>query len=130
MSSRATNSSSKISSFVIMIILITLALSFVALVLALQFFAMGEFVTAISLILMGFAGVGIAGYWVMRLRQRVKTLSTESLPMMTTLECRSCGLKSVREFQRGDYIFKEGEKCSKCQGTTMIVAIFKETKET
>ena len=130
MSNKSTNSSSKISSFVLMIILMTLALSFVALVLALQFYGMGDVAAAGYLIMMGFAGVALAGYWLLRMRQRVKRLSLESLPMMTTVECKACGLKNVREFQRGDFIFKEGEKCQKCTVNTLITAIYKEVKET
>jgi hypothetical protein len=50
--------------------------------------------------------------------------------MMTTIECKKCGVKNVREFQRGDYVFKELEPCQKCPDTkTMITAIYKEIKE-
>jgi hypothetical protein len=49
---------------------------------------------------------------------------------MTTIECRKCGSKSVREFQRGDYVFKELEPCQKCPDDKMLItAIYKEVKE-
>jgi ribosomal protein L40E len=50
-------------------------------------------------------------------------------PITTTIECRKCGFKSVREFQRGDYIFKEVEPCQKCNEKMLITAIYREVKE-
>jgi hypothetical protein len=48
----------------------------------------------------------------------------------TTVECRKCGVKSVRDFQRGDYVYKELEACQKCPDDKMIItAIYKEVKE-
>jgi hypothetical protein len=51
---------------------------------------------------------------------------------MTTIECqnKACNNKTVREFQRGDYVFKESDvACGKCVGKQMITAIYKEVKE-
>jgi hypothetical protein len=48
---------------------------------------------------------------------------------MTTIECRKCGTKNTREFQRGDYVFKETEPCQKCNDKMLITAIYKEVKE-
>jgi hypothetical protein len=51
--------------------------------------------------------------------------------VMTTIQCtnKSCDTKTVREFQRGDYVFKELDACQKCSGRQMVTAIFKEVKE-
>jgi exoribonuclease II len=49
--------------------------------------------------------------------------------VMTTIECRKCNIKSVREFQRGDFVYKELEKCPKCDDKQMITAIYKEVKD-
>ena len=50
--------------------------------------------------------------------------------VMTTIECGKCGVKNIKEFQRGDFIFKELEPCKKCADTKMIItAIYKEVKE-
>jgi DNA-directed RNA polymerase subunit RPC12/RpoP len=48
---------------------------------------------------------------------------------MSTIECNKCGVKNVREFQRGDYIFKETERCQKCNEKMLITAIYREVKE-
>jgi len=47
----------------------------------------------------------------------------------TTTECKKCGYKNVREFQRGDYIFKELDQCQKCNDKLIITAIYREVKE-
>ncbi len=44
-------------------------------------------------------------------------------------ECSSCGLKTKRDFQSGDYVFKEGRECAKCKGKTKINMIFREKAE-
>ncbi len=52
--------------------------------------------------------------------------------VMTTIQCtnKGCDSKTVREFQRGDYVFKELDTpCQKCSGKQMITAIYKEVKE-
>jgi hypothetical protein len=50
---------------------------------------------------------------------------------MTTIGCvKTCDQKNVREFQRGDYVYKElDSSCQKCGGKQMITGIFKEVKE-
>lgn len=44
----------------------------------------------------------------------------------TIEECEGCGLKVKRQFQQGDYVFKEIGECAKCGGgkvrITMIYA--------
>ncbi len=130
MSKDQPNPTTRISSIVLLIILLTLAFSFTALVLALNIFA-SDSVTAGWLILIGFVGVGISTYWLFQLRRRVTRMKIELPPITTTIECKKCGFKKVREFQRGDYIFKEGEsdQCQKCNEKMMITAIYREVKE-
>jgi hypothetical protein len=128
-----TNSSpsatSRISTFVLLIVLITLALSIVALGLAVSFFETSE-PTAYFLLFVGFIGVVMAAYVLLQSRRHVMSMKIEKPSMMTTIECRKCGFKSVREFQRGDYVYKELEACQKCPDDKMIItAIYKEVKE-
>jgi rRNA maturation protein Nop10 len=44
----------------------------------------------------------------------------------TIEECPACGQKTKRAFQLGDYVTKEGSKCSKCGNTTKITSIYAE----
>lgn len=128
MSQGTTNSTTKISSFVLLIIFITLALSLTALILALNAFATDQAIAG-WLILIGFIGVGLSTYVLMQLRKRVSRLSIAVPPITSTIECKKCGFKSIREFQRGDYIFKEVEPCQKCNEKMMITAIYREVKD-
>jgi len=48
---------------------------------------------------------------------------------MTIIECRKCGFKNVREFQRGDYIFKQMGTCEKCNEPLLVTGIYREIKE-
>jgi len=84
---------------------------------------------ALLLLIFGAIGAGTSLYALMQVRKRIQRAKIESPPITTTLECKACGIKSVREFQRGDYIFKEGEPCQKCKGKTLIAAIYREVKE-
>jgi ribosomal protein L40E len=56
-------------------------------------------------------------------------MKIEAPKVMTTVECRKCGTKNVREFKRGDYVFKDLEACKKCDDKMLITAIYKEVKE-
>jgi len=49
--------------------------------------------------------------------------------VFTVEECSSCGLKTKRAFQSGDYVYKEGGECTKCKGKTRINMIYSEKAE-
>ena len=119
----------KISTFVLMIVLIVLALSLVALALAVNAFILGEEIVAGYLLVIGFIAMTLSVYVLLQSRRRVMSMKSVNPSMMTTIECRKCGVKSVREFQRGDYVFKELDKCQKCDDKMMITAIYKEVAE-
>jgi hypothetical protein len=129
MSRTPQNSATKISSFVLIIIFIGLALSLSALMVALAYFGSGNEVLAGYFLLVGFLGVALSTYVLFQTRRRIMRLKIEVPPVTTTIECRKCGFKSVREFQRGDYIFKEVEPCQKCNDKMLITAIYREVKE-
>jgi len=44
----------------------------------------------------------------------------------TIEECPACGQKTKRGFQVGDYITKDGPKCSKCGNVTKMTLIYAE----
>ena len=128
MSKTPPNTTTKVSSFVLMIIFITLALSLTALVLALNL--VNQYPeAAVWLLLIGFLGLALSTYVLFQTRRRILHLKIETPSITTTIECKKCGFKSVREFQRGDYIFKEVEPCQKCNEKMLITAISREVKE-
>jgi len=120
----------KISTFVLLIVLIVLALSLVALGLAVNAFMAEEEIVAGYLLVISAIAMSLSVYVLVQSRRRVTSMKIEKPSMMTTTECRKCGVKNVREFQRGDYVFKELEPCQKCPDTKMLItAIYKEIKE-
>jgi len=129
MSKTSASATTKISSFVLMIIFITLALSLTALILSINAFSYGNEPVAGYLLLVGFLGVALSTYVLFQTRKRILRLKIETPPITTTIECKKCGFKNVREFQRGDYVFKELELCQKCNDKMLITAIYKEVKE-
>lgn len=129
MNKASTSSTTRISSFVLIVILITLLLSLTALYLAITALFTGETTVSGYLLLAGFIGLGLSTYMLFQTRRRIQRLRIEVPPVTTTIECGKCGFKSIREFQRGDHIFKEVEPCQKCKENMMITAIYREVKE-
>jgi len=120
---------SKISNFLNMIVLVVLALALVSLALAFNAFMEGEEIVAIYLVIIGFIALGLSTYVLMQSRSRAAAMKIETPKTLTTIECKKCGFKNVREFQRGDYVYKDLDKCQKCDDRQIITAIYKEVKE-
>jgi hypothetical protein len=64
---------------------------------------------------------------------RTKAVSSKKPPVekaevVTILECPSCDLKRVRDFKRGDYIYKSDEPCTRCEGTMTITGIHRKAE--
>jgi hypothetical protein len=128
MSGTSATTTTKISSFVLLVVFITLALSLVALIFSVTI--IGENSDAAWILLaLGLLGVAISTYVLVETRRRLSKLKITVPPVNTTIECKKCGVKNVREFQRGDYIFKETEPCQKCNDKMLITAIYREVKE-
>jgi hypothetical protein len=128
MSKAPPNSATRISSFVLMIIFIALAMSLAALIAAVSFVEQNQLLAG-YLLLLGFLGVALSTYVLFQTRRRILRLRIEIPPINTTVECKKCGFKNVREFQRGDYVFKEVDACQKCNEKMMITSIYREVKE-
>jgi hypothetical protein len=129
MSENTSSATTKISTYLMMIVLIVLALSVVALILSVNAFLIGNEIVAGYLLVIGFIAMGLSVYVLFQSRKRVASMKIEAPKVMTTIECKKCGFKSVREFQRGDFIFKDLDACQKCEDKMIITAIYKEVKE-
>ena len=120
----------KISTAFLIIIFLTLMLSFVAIFIAISAVIWeSDYTSALSWLLIGFIGLSLATYMLYQTRRRIR-ISIKPQVVMTTLLCEKCGFKNLREFKRGDYVFKEtDEKCPKCNENMYIAAIYREVKE-
>ena len=51
------------------------------------------------------------------------------LLVYTIEECPVCGQKTKRAFAVGDYVTKDGSKCSKCSNTTKVSLVYAESSK-
>jgi DNA-directed RNA polymerase subunit RPC12/RpoP len=130
MSNRSNNQTAvanKISTYLLLVCLIIMALSFVALGLSVNAMMAGDDTVALFLGFMGFVAMALSMYFLFQSKRTI-SMKIETPKVMTTISCGRCG-KTVREYQRGDFVFKEGVACPKCSNKEMITAIYKEVKE-
>jgi len=78
-------------------------------------------------IFIGTAGFAAIGYMFFRTKAVTGARKPEApkVDVVTVLECPSCNLKRVRDFKRGDYVFKDDEPCTRCEGKMLITGIHK-----
>jgi hypothetical protein len=120
----------RISTYLMMIVLIVIALSIVSLILAANAYLIGDGLTAGFLAIIGLIAMTMSIFTLHQSRRQAVQMKTEMPKVMTTIECKKCGTKTVREYQRGDYVYKELDACPKCPDTKQIItAIYKEVKE-
>jgi len=119
----------KFSFFFLAIVFITLALSIAAFFQAYDAYMLGEIENVYFFVLIGVSGLALSTYMVFQTRRRALRLTIRPPRIATTILCQKCGFKNIRDFERGDFIFKETEECPKCKEKTKITSIFREVKE-
>ena len=113
-----------------MIMLAVMALSIIAFGLAAWAYLEGNELYAIFLATTGAIALILSSYMLLQSRRTAVTMKMAPSKVTTTVECRKCGMKNIRDFQRGDFVYKELEACQKCPDDKMIItAIYKEVKE-
>jgi hypothetical protein len=133
-------STKKISTYVTMIVAIVMALAIIAFLLAVYLTYTGSTATGSTkagdysaagiLAIIGLIALTMSSFTLFQSRRQVAEMKIEIPKVMTTIECRKCGTKNVREFQRGDFVFKELDACQKCPDEKQVItAIYKEVKE-
>ena len=130
----------KISTYITMIVIIVIVLAAVALALAANSYysalsatgstASGDYAAAGVLAVIGLIAMTMSVFTLYQSRRQTKEMKIEIPKVMTTIECKKCGTKTVREFQRGDFVYKELDACQKCPDEKqLITAVYKEVKE-
>jgi len=123
----------KVSPFLLGIIVITLLLSLFSIYqgLAEYLSPTGDPNTGSIYLSMGLVILAFSTYWLFQIRKRMlRLIGMEVQPLSTTLQCQKCGFKNVREFQRGDFVFKQTDQaCPKDNEKMTISAIYRELKE-
>ncbi len=115
------------SSLLIAIVFIAIALSVAALYYGIEAYRVGG--DGSLFLLIGFSGIALSTYMLLQTRRKMPRIVFKPYQIATTMLCQNCGFKNIREFQRGDYIFKEAEECPKCKEKMMIASIYREAEE-
>lgn len=120
----------RVSSFYLAIILVTFLLSLAALYVAFaNIIEQSDLTSSYSFLAIGFFGLALSGYMLLQTRAKPMRALLEMPRVITMLECPKCDFKNIRDFQRGDFIFKENGSCQKCDETMKITAIYREAKK-
>ncbi len=124
------SSANKLSSYLMFIVLVVIGLSIVALFSAVYAYMLGNEVAAGFLIIIGVFALIISCLVLYQTRQNATAMTIEAPKVMTYIECKNCATKTSREFQRGDFVFKELDACPKCpEHKQMVIGVYKEIKE-
>ena len=127
-----TSASNKISTYLTLIVLVVLALSVVSLFVAFETYLTNDLMTAGLFAGIGAIAMAMSIFLLYQSRRQATEVKLDIPKVMTTIECQNkgCANKTIREFQRGDYVFKDLDvACGKCGGKQMVTAIYKEVKE-
>lgn len=128
MTEKAEPPARKISLFSLVMVLITALLSVIALFWGLATYESQD-PSWLSYMLIGFIGLAISAYLLSQTKRRPSRVAFEMPRVITTILCQKCGFKNIRDFQRGDYVFKETEPCPECNEKMMVASIYREVKE-
>jgi hypothetical protein len=120
----------RVSSFYLVIIFGIFILSLSALYIAFDnIINQIDLPSSYSFLALGIFGLALSGYLLLQTRAKPKRVIVEMPRVITTLECPKCDFKNIRDFERGDYIFKETGPCQKCDDKMTITAIYREAKK-
>jgi hypothetical protein len=120
----------RVSPFLLVIILIAFILSLSALFIAVEsIINQTDVLNSYSFLAIGVFGLALSVYMLLQTRGKHMHVTLELPKVITTLECPKCDFKSIRDFQKEDYIFKETGPCQKCNETMRITAIYREAKK-
>ncbi|MCL2643621.1 MAG: hypothetical protein FWD52_08985 [Candidatus Bathyarchaeota archaeon] len=125
-----TTAANKISTYLMFIVLIVMGLAIVSIFSAVYAYTLGSVYEAGFMTIIGVFGLTLSAVVLYQNSKRSAAMKVEAPKVMTYIECKSCGTKTSREFQRGDFVFKELDVCPKCpEQKQMITGVYKEIKE-
>jgi len=121
----------RVSPFLLVIIMITFVLSLAFIYQGFQDYTSNRVDSGSLNLTIGVTTLAISTYLLFQTKRRTLRLGLEIQPLNTTLLCQKCGFKNIRDFKRGDYVFKQmEEQCPKCNEKAMTInSIFREVKE-
>jgi len=119
----------KLSPILLGILLVVFLLSVFSIFLGVDAYLGGDAESGSTYMILGATTLALSSYVLFQTRKRILKSALKTQPVTTTILCEKCGLKNVRDFKRGDYIFKDVEQCPKCTEKMVISSIYREVKE-
>ena len=119
----------KLSPILLGILLVVFLLSVFSIFLGVDAYLSGDAESGSTYMILGATTLALSSYVLFQTRKRILKSALKTQPVTTTILCEKCGLKNVRDFKRGDYIFKDVEQCPKCTEKMVISSIYREVKE-
>lgn len=115
----------------IAVIMIALLLALFSIYFGMTEYMLGDSNTASFYMSIGMVTLALSAYMLYQTRKRmIRLIGMEMQPLSSTVQCQKCGFKNIREFKRGDFVFKEtDEPCPKDNQKMVISAIYREVKE-
>jgi amino acid permease len=130
--SQTTPPTRRLSPLLFAVIMIALLVALVCIWQGLVLFLDQGYSDIVSLYLsVGLVTLAMSTYMMYQTRKRmVRIIGMEMQPLSSTVQCMKCGFKNIREFKRGDFVFKETEEmCPKDSLRMVISAIYREVKD-
>lgn len=130
--SRATYPSMSLSWVTLLVVVVIGVFSLFSLYLGFQAYGSDQPERANYYVVIGTVGFSLVGYMVFRTKiMPSRKPEVPKVDVITTLECPQCELKRIRGFTRGDYVFKDDEPCTRCEGNMVVTRIHRrEEKQT
>jgi len=119
----------RFSSTLTIMILVALVLSIAAFFFAADAYGGQDPIQGTYFMVIGIMGLTLLTYLLIQTRRRTLRLPIQVPRVATTILCQKCGFKSIRDFQRGDFILKDAEECPKCSEKMIIASIYREISE-
>ena len=120
----------RISALFLTLIVIVLVISVVALYQSVAAYQSRRVVESINFMVIGLSGLALSTYIILQTRRRMMKITlTKEAKVVATLTCPKCGFKSIRDFQKGDFVFKRVDPCPKCSEAMLITAIYREVSQ-
>ena len=123
-----TSPTHQVSYFTLILIIVTIILSIFMLYQGIEaYLARSDWS---YLLILGIVMLAFSIYMFFQSRKSALKSPSGTQRVISTIICKKCGFKNIRDFQLGDYIFKEVEPCPKCNDKMVIASIYREVKDT
>jgi hypothetical protein len=126
-----TSASKRVSPYLLAILMIAVVLAFISILEGASAYLNDDLSNGTLFLAVGASTFIVAAYLILQTRSRMLKQSVEFPKVNTSLECSKCGNKTLREFQRGDFVYRKIEdQCTKCNEKAMTInAIYREVKD-